>query len=94
MLFYLLNFLKANGLNKFIFSLGFQSQAVVDYIEENHLDLDSKFAIESEPLFTGGPIKFSSKYCNDDNVLIVNADTFFEIVLKVFFKASKQSISL
>ncbi len=85
-LHYLLEFLVINGLSKFIFSLGYRSQDVIDYLNQNYSNLDCTFAVENHPLLTGGAIKFASQFCSDDNVLIVNADTFFDIDLGLFIK--------
>jgi D-glycero-alpha-D-manno-heptose 1-phosphate guanylyltransferase len=93
MLFYIINYLKSQGLNKFIFSLGYKSELVIDYVNNNHSDLNSIFAVETEPLFTGGAINFASKYCLEDDVLIVNADTFFDIDLELFYSCHLESHS-
>lgn len=93
MLFYVINYLKSYEFDKFIFSLGYKSEAVIDYINNNHSDISSIFAVETEPLFTGGAINFSSKYCSEDDVLIVNADTFFDIDLRLFYSYHQENQS-
>lgn len=90
-LFYQLEFLKKQGVRRFIFSLGYKSQMVVDYIEACHSDIEVLFSIESDPLGTGGAIKKALQLAKSEYILIVNGDTFFNINLDKFFNNAIES---
>lgn len=84
-LFYQLEFLKKQGVRRFIFSLGYKSQMVVDYIEKYHNDIEAVYSIESEPLGTGGAIRTALQLAKSNYILIVNGDTYFNINIDKFF---------
>ncbi len=69
------------GVSKFILSLGYKSEAITDYIEVNYPDLQVKYAIEEEPLGTGGAIKLSCSMASEENVFVTNGDTLFDVNL-------------
>jgi D-glycero-alpha-D-manno-heptose 1-phosphate guanylyltransferase len=78
-LFYVINYLRSQGILKFIFSLGYKHEVIEEYLNSNFPTLDYECVIEREPLGTGGAIKLACKKANEKNVLIVNGDTLFKI---------------
>jgi len=83
---YILDNLIKYSFDRFIFSLGYLSEEVVNYVKETYPQLDSVFSIESEPLLTGGAIRLALEYVESDSVLILNADTYFGLDLNSFYK--------
>jgi D-glycero-alpha-D-manno-heptose 1-phosphate guanylyltransferase len=83
-LFYLINMLKEQGVNRFVFSLGYMHEKILTYLELNYPFLDYDFVIEPTPLDTGGAIKFALTKCISESVLIINSDTYLGINLKMF----------
>lgn len=81
-LHYLIQYLNKNGVNKFIFSLGYLSDQIIDFIKSNFETLDYDYVIDPFPLGTGGAIRLAIDKCKENSVLIVNADTFFNVDLK------------
>ena len=69
------------GVDKFIFSLGYKSEMIIDYVNEQYPDLNKQFSIEKEPLGTGGAIRLACKMTTEKDVLILNGDTLFNIDL-------------
>jgi D-glycero-alpha-D-manno-heptose 1-phosphate guanylyltransferase len=95
----LINFLKKQGIYKFIFSLGYKSEAIINYIEDEFQDIDCYYSIEKEQLGTGGAIKLALSKVSNDEVLVINGDTFFNNDLQQFYKfhlknKSKYTIAL
>lgn len=76
---YVINHLQAEGITHFIFSLGYKSEAIIAFLEENFPSLLFKTCIEEEPLGTGGAVKKALKIAKDHDVLIANGDTLFKI---------------
>jgi D-glycero-alpha-D-manno-heptose 1-phosphate guanylyltransferase len=90
---HVIRFLHAQGVTRFIFSLGYLHEII-----ETHLqtipDLNYTVVIETEPLGTGGAILLATKACTQENVLIVNGDTAFHVSIPTFidFHLQHQSI--
>ena len=98
-LFYLLEYLKKFKFDQYIFALGFRSELVIDYLNENFSDLDLIYSVEANPLGTGGAIKVALNFANTSQVIALNGDSFFNIDYNHFFefhgtKKSKFSIAL
>jgi D-glycero-alpha-D-manno-heptose 1-phosphate guanylyltransferase len=76
---YVIKHLQKQGIEKFIFSTGYKSALITDYLNTHHATLNIQYSVEEEPLGTGGAIKLSSSKATETNVLIVNGDTLFTI---------------
>jgi len=81
-LMYIIEFLKKNGVKKFIFSLGYLSNQITEYISQLDIDIYYEYSFETIQLGTGGAIKKAMNLVNNDNVIVVNADTYFNVDLK------------
>ncbi len=78
-LFYVINFLRSQGVEKFIFSLGYKHEIIEDYLNDQFSTLNFQCSIEKEPLGTGGAIQLACQLATEKNVLIANGDTLFKI---------------
>ncbi len=76
-LFYLINYLRSQGIGKFVFSLGHLHELVEDYLAAEFATLDYQCSIEKEPLGTGGAILLACNKVTEKNVAVVNGDTLF-----------------
>ena len=83
---YLIDSLLKYNYDRFIFSLGYMSDDVIEFIKSSYPELDSVFSIEEAPLLTGGAIRLALEFVESDSVLILNADTFFGLDLSLFFE--------
>jgi D-glycero-alpha-D-manno-heptose 1-phosphate guanylyltransferase len=81
-LFYVIRYLRQQGVEKIIFSLGYKHETIEEYLLERFPTLDHSCVIESEPLGTGGAIQLALSQTNDDHTCIVNGDTFFDADLR------------
>jgi D-glycero-alpha-D-manno-heptose 1-phosphate guanylyltransferase len=81
-LFYLINYLRSEGIEKFIFSLGFKHEVIEAYLNANLPTLDFSCIIEKEPLGTGGAILACCYKASEQTVLIANGDTLFKVNLQ------------
>ena len=95
-LFYVIEYLKKQGIDKFIFSLGYKSEIIIDYINDQYprpnvssgrAMLNIQFSVEEEPLGTGGAIKLACGMATEKNILILNGDTLFKADVKKLFAA-------
>ena len=89
-LFYVINYLRSQGIEKFIFSLGFRHEVIEAYLNAEFSTLNFQCLIEKEPLGTGGAILASCYKASEQTVLVVNGDTIFKVdVVKAFIAHNK-----
>jgi D-glycero-alpha-D-manno-heptose 1-phosphate guanylyltransferase len=78
-LYYVINYLRSQRVERFIFSLGYKHEIIEEYLETQFATLNYHCVIEKEPLGTGGAILEASQKASDKNVLVTNGDTLFKI---------------
>lgn len=88
-LFYVVEYLQQQGVTQFIFSLGYLSNQVLDFLQEQYPQLSYQYTIETTPLGTGGGIRKALELATEEDILIVNADTFFEVDLQKMMQVHK-----
>ena len=76
---YVVDHLKKEGIIKFIFSLGYKHEGIVEFVTKEYGKSGIDFSIEEEPLGTGGAIKLACKESSEKNILVVNGDTLFKV---------------
>jgi len=77
----LISYLKRQGVEHFIFSVGYLKEAIIPHIRNHHPDLRVSFSEEDEPLGTGGAIFMALLKAEKKHVFIFNGDTFFNVNL-------------
>jgi D-glycero-alpha-D-manno-heptose 1-phosphate guanylyltransferase len=82
-LFFLLQNLIKQGFNDFIFSLHYEANKIIEFIESEKLNLLNKckiqYIVEPEPLGTGGAISYILTQINLQNTfLVINSDTWLD----------------
>ena len=80
-IYYVINQLRREGIERIIFSLGYKHDTIEKYLEEEFPTLDYECAIESEPLGTGGAIQACCKLVKKQNVVVANGDTLYKASL-------------
>ena len=92
-LFYVINYLRSQGIVKFIFSLGYKHEIIEEYLNDQFSTLDFQCSIEKEPLGTGGAILAACYKTTEENVLVVNGDTLFKVSVPAVatFHSKKES---
>lgn len=96
-LHYLTEYLIHQGINHFIFSVGYKHEIIEDYFHKNYAHLKYQVSLENEPLGTGGAIQLACNKASDENVLICNGDTLYKIdiaPLSRFHEYSKAECTL
>ena len=81
-LFYVINYLRSEGIERFIFSLGYKHELIETYLNTEFPTLDFQCSIEKEPLGTGGAILASCYKASEQTVLVANGDTLFKINIR------------
>ena len=78
---YIIRYLQRHHLKHFIFSLGYRHENINEFITRHFAGLNCSYSIEDSPLGTGGAIQKALSFAKDENVLILNGDTFFNVDL-------------
>lgn len=78
---FVIGYLKKEGVEHFIFSLGYKSEAIINYVNGHYPQLNSTYVIEDKQLGTGGAIQLACKSAKTENVIVINGDTLFSIDL-------------
>jgi D-glycero-alpha-D-manno-heptose 1-phosphate guanylyltransferase len=77
---YVVDHLQKQGITRFIFGLGYKSEAFESFLSSSAINY--QLSIESEPLGTGGAIKLACGIANNENVIVTNGDTLFRVDIK------------
>lgn len=91
---YVIDSLRMQGIQHFVFSLGYKWEVIDAYLIDQYPTLSYTNVIEKEPLGTGGAIQLALQACQTADVLIANGDTLFKIdlsqMIQVHFNKSSQ----
>ncbi|MBO4588559.1 MAG: nucleotidyltransferase family protein [Bacteroidales bacterium] len=76
---HLLDALKKEGYSHVVLATGYLHEKVEDYFGNEYNGLKIDYAVEHEPLGTGGAIVNGLQHCESDKVTVLNGDTLFLI---------------
>lgn len=81
---YLLAYLKRFGFTRVVISTGYLSEKITTYFGSSYEGMKLLYAKEEKPLGTGGALKFALSLCEEQHVLVLNGDSFFDLDLLEF----------
>lgn len=79
---YLLDYLDRWGLRKIILSVGYENEKIIQHFGNQYKSLELAYAIEEEPLGTGGAIVNALRHVQGFTTFIFNGDTYFDVNLQ------------
>ncbi len=90
---FVITYLKNEGVDRIILSLGYKSEIVIDHVEKvfAKTGIEMDYVIEETPLGTGGAIKLACSKVKGKNVLVLNGDTLFNIDLEKFSEFHREN---
>lgn len=74
---YVIDSLKKQGMERFIFALGYKSEAFDHFLSTILQKHEFVISLEDEPLGTGGAVRLSCTVTISENVIVTNGDTLF-----------------
>ena len=74
---YVFDYLINQNISKVIVSVGYRKYHIINYFGDSYKSLIIEYSIETEPLGTGGALKLASSHCNQNQVFVMNGDTYF-----------------
>ncbi|GGH71846.1 D-glycero-alpha-D-manno-heptose 1-phosphate guanylyltransferase [Filimonas zeae] len=77
-LHYVIQWLQAQGITRFVFALGYKHDYFLDFLKATLPESAYVIATEDEPLGTGGAIANACKQVQTHTVLVTNGDTLFK----------------
>lgn len=80
-LFYVINYLQSQGIEKFIFSIGYMHEIIEEYLNTQFSTLNFECSVETEPMGTGGAIQLALSKATEQDLVIANGDTLFRVDL-------------
>lgn len=98
-LWYLLKYLTRFEVSRVVLSVGYLREVIFKWVDEdkNEFPFEFDYAVEEEPLGTGGGIKLALDKINDERAFVLNGDTFFDVDLMQLYDAhmtGKKAITL
>lgn len=78
----LLNYLITQGIKDVILAVGYLHEVIISEYGDEYQGLTIKYSIEQEALGTGGAIKKAIAESAEEDVLVINGDTFIAFNLK------------
>jgi len=93
----LLDKLLRYGFRKIILSTGYMHDKIEGYFGDAYKGIPLIYSEEKTPLLTGGAIKKALALCEEENVFVLNGDTYFDVdfsQMKREFVESKADVSI
>lgn len=94
---YILDYLKDNGITKVVLATGYKSSIIENHFGNSYNGIKILYSVEDTPLFTGGAIKKALSMCDNNEVFIINGDTYFDVNLnkmKDFHNSNNANITV
>lgn len=94
---YMLNYLASYGIEHVVLSVGYKYEVIEEHFGRTYSGMALTYAVEKEPLGTGGGIRFAATHIHNDQFFLLNGDTFFNVNLKdlhEFFDAYDADIAM
>jgi len=89
-LFYLLQALKLNGIDRAIICAGYRSELVIATMQQWNPGLDLTFSIETTAMGTGGASRLAAQHLKTELALLMNGDSLCDFDLKSFVDFQRQ----
>lgn len=91
----IIDYLKAYGVTEIVVNAHHHYQQILDYLtRERSFGLDIEILVEPEILGTGGGIKNSSNFWDNESFIVINGDILTSIDLAKFYEYHQKSGSL
>lgn len=89
----LIDNLLRQGINKIILSVGYKAEMIMNHFGITYNDISIKYVFEDKPLGTGGAIKKALNEASEEDIFVLNGDSFFDIAFKDFYDFHKKNSS-
>ena len=91
---YQLEWLSRFDMRHVVLSVGYLREQVMDFVQGREWPFAVSFAIEKEPLGTGGGIRLALQKCKGKQVFVLNGDTFYNVDLNALSFTAPVTLAL
>ena len=89
-LHYFVRMLSEKGVERFIFALGYMGEQIEAYFRDGReYGISIAYSYEESPLGTGGAIRNALPKMQEEDVLVLNADTYFDTDYRSLFQEQR-----
>jgi D-glycero-alpha-D-manno-heptose 1-phosphate guanylyltransferase len=78
-LVFILDNLIEQGVQHIVLALGYKSEIIIEFIQQNYAAVNISVVIEEEPLGTGGAIFLAAQKIKGNHAIVLNGDSIFTI---------------
>jgi len=90
---YILDYLVGYNTQRVVFSLYYKANVIKQYFKNRYKDIEILYSIDHEAFGTGGSIKTALLHTREENVIIINGDTFFQVYLNDLLSIHIQNLN-
>ncbi len=93
---YLILQLRKQNIKDIIFSIGYKGSIIKSYFQDGgNWDINIEYSEEDKPLGTGGALRKAGELIDDEQFIVMNGDSFFDIEFKqlISFHKEKQAVA-
>lgn len=87
---YVLKYLKTCGFSKVILAVSYHSEQIKEYFGDAFCGMEILYSVETKPLGTGGAIKKALEKVTEENIAVMNGDTFFQVDFDSLYSLQKE----
>ena len=91
---YVLAWLSRFDITHVVLSVGYLKEQIIDFVQAREWPFEISYAVEKEPLGTGGGIRLALQKCRGKQVFVLNGDTFFNIDLNALSFSAPVTLAL
>ena len=91
---YVLEWLSRFDISHVVLSVGYLKEQIIDFVNAREWPFEVSYAVEKEPLGTGGGIRLALQKCRGKQVFVLNGDTFFNIDLNALSFSAPVTLAL
>jgi len=87
---YQLDYLITQGVHKAVLSVGYQRDVIIEHFRNRYRSLEIDYAVEEEPLGTGGGVRLSFWKIKSNWAFVLNGDSIFHLDLRSFLEKHRK----
>ena len=87
---YILDSLLAQGVDRIVLAVCHKKECIMEHFGASYHGAAIAYSEETTPLLTGGAIRKALEQCREEQVFILNGDTYFDVDLRTLREFSKR----